>query len=482
MKTKIFTSLAVILVLISTAAVVVFGASPKAYNRRGVDLGDKKLYNPAIDEFDRAIRMYDRDSAQVYHNKGYAEQLRGENAKAFRNYEEALRRNPRQILTGENLGFLYYKTGDYENAVRVGEHVLKMDPQNKEIPKWLPDAYFKRLQNQRDKELLKKKKENEEEEKRDTDKQLEEEQRERAARTLYLSFDFTVRTGLYPKENNLYKYIPDPITQIPLNLFLRYTPLLAWEFDLTAENPHLASEMPDTVIFAESISALFKIKRFMLGIGILFGHYWNDIAFNKDLNLWDVKVGFIFGYAKEKFEYRFTFYPRLILYDGPFNTGKTFDMSTYKIDAIFNVNLQFSVFVLMRVHEYWVFDHTNKLSDYWGIYQFGLGVTIGRLAKSGKYDFKFTIEFIEKLYYEDHNNSRPYDALNGQGFFGFNSDKWYRGDPMSSFRTMGSSLGFRVDEKLVKNVFLYQKITFEMGNQSISHYELDFTLGMGLIF
>ncbi len=135
--------------LLLCAAVATASDNAKRYNRQGVELGKQKKYNEAIKEFDRAIKKYDKNSAMTYHNRAWAFELQGNTTAAIKNYEEALRRNPVQVVTGEKLGFLYYKSGNYIAAVRVGEHVLKVDPNNKAVPKWLTDAYKKKLEQER---------------------------------------------------------------------------------------------------------------------------------------------------------------------------------------------------------------------------------------------------------------------------------------------------------------------------------------------
>lgn len=145
-----------IIILLLLTALPLVAANPKKYNRLGVELGKKKKYDEAVKEFNRAIKVYDKDSAMTYHNKGWAHELQGNTAEAIKNYKEALHRNERQVVTGEKLGFLYYKSGDYINAVKVGEHVLRIDPNNKIVPKWLTDAYSKKLQQERELRLRKK--------------------------------------------------------------------------------------------------------------------------------------------------------------------------------------------------------------------------------------------------------------------------------------------------------------------------------------
>ena len=159
-------------------------------------MGEKKQYKEAIEQFDRAIEIYDKESAQAYHNRGWAYELNGNIEKAIPDYEEALRRNPYQVISGEKLGYIYYKKGDYENAIRVGEIVLKYDPENEEVPKWLPDAYVKRIKNQKNIEKERKKKEGEQKKQEEADfnsKNIN----ELESTTAYAAADFILRFITY---------------------------------------------------------------------------------------------------------------------------------------------------------------------------------------------------------------------------------------------------------------------------------------------
>ena len=478
-----FKKFKIIIVIFFLSLTALYAVSPKALNRRGVEMGEKKLYNAAVFEFNKAIKHYDKFSSHVYHNKAFALAKKGRKEEAKKFYEEALRRNPNQILTGENLGYLYYTTMDYENAVRVGEHVLKVDPKNTEVPKWLPDAYRKRIKQRRDKQRKELHKKIKEKDRLEEEKDREREKAEKAGRKGYVELDFMIRTGVYPKADNDYRFIVDPVTYMPMNFLLRLTPLLSWEIDIFGENPYMGSNMPDTVLFHEGITATYKLSKFMLGIGVIFSHYQNNIALNGNLNLWDVKVGFIIGYEKYKWEFRLTAFPRLILYDGPFMNGETYDISIYKFNYKYKVTSLIGIYVLFHVYEYWIFDHPNRISDYWGVYSFGFGITLGQLRKtSSKVNIKFTVEVIERLYYAQNGNTNPYGFLNGQGFFGINAKTFVTGDPFPAFDTFGTLLAFRVDEKVLSNFFIYQKVGLEMGYTQSSHFEINLVIGFGYIF
>jgi hypothetical protein len=61
-----------------------------------------------------------------------------------------------------------------------------------------------------------------------------------------------------------------------------------------------------------------------------------------------------------------------------------------------------------------------------------------------------TLDFTERFYMRDLYNDKPYNFGNGQGFFGFNSGKWLKGDPFSGYRAPGHVFTVRVDETINK--------------------------------
>ena len=458
---------------------------PSAINRYGSQLGEKKQYNEAINEFDRAIEIYDKESAQTYHNRGWAYELKGQTEKAIPSYEEALRRNPYQVISGEKLGYIYYKKSDYDNAIRIGEHVLKYDPDNKEVIKWLPDAYVKRLQIQKEKEEEQKKKEEEAKRKKEEQKQRQRERKEKEAVIVYATLDFMLRTG-YESSTEKYDFVYDSgfIVDIPEKIFCRVTPTLDWQIDLLLENPWLGGMMPAGIcVHNETLEASYKIKNFIIGLGIQFNHYESDVNFNRDLRLWDMKVGLLFGYQKDNVEILFRGYPRLLPFDGKASINKTLDTDQFNLFYKYKVNALVAYYVNINWRDYYIMDHSNNLSNWWGIYEFGIGIKLGEIIKTNnKRDFSFSVEFIERLYYRDLNNNKPYDALNGQGWFGLNSGKWLEGEPISGFWTHGHMFGFKVEEEIIKYLFLYQGIYVEMTDTSQGHYEINFLIGVGGVY
>ena len=90
-----------------------------------------------------------------------------------------------------------------------------------------------------------------------------------------------------------------------------------------------------------------------------------------------------------------------------------------------------------------------------------------------------SLEYIERFYMLDLNNDKPYNFANGQGWFGINADKWFEGDPFSGYRAPGHVFALRVEEGIIKHLFLYQGIIVEMVDRREDHNEFNFLFGLG---
>lgn len=485
---KFISILTAVICVLMIQANPVLGVTAGQKNREGVDLGNKRKYREAIDEFNQSIEKYNRESALAYHNRGWANELMGENEQAVKSYEEALYRNPKQIVTGEKLGYLYYRTGDYPNAVRVGEFVLKQDPKNKEVPKWLADAYMKKLELEKKQEEARKEEEKKkEQEKKETaeNRQIEEEKKKEQDILLYATFDCMIRTGYFFRGNKGYRYVSDPgsIVDIPENLFIRFTPRKKAEFSLYAGNPFLGALTPNVLAHSEVFEGMYRIGRYKMGAGVMINHYDGSISFGKKTSLTDAKIGILFGFEKDKLEMRFSLYPRFLPHDGSASSGKTYDTDKFQVDYLYRLDESLSVYSVFSMNDFYLFDHTNKTSDYWGMYDLGIGVSLGKVdTGTKKMELSGAIEFHEHLYFKDIGNDDPYGFLNGQGLFGMNSGKWLKGDPFSGFHAFGHELSFKVQEKFSRYFFLYQKFSAEMGDMDEDHHEFNFLFGAGAVY
>lgn len=486
---KVFVLISILMVL-QPLVERLHGATAESINRHGVILGKKEMFKDALNEFDRAIEKYNKSSAEAYHNKGWTYELMGEKKKAIENYEEALRRYPKLILTGEKLGYLYYKTEDYINAVRVGEHVLKVDPDNMKVREWLPDAYIKRLKQQQEKIAAEKKHAEKEKKKKEKELRKEQENRIKESQVFYASYDIMVRNGWYFRGDKGYHYESDPgfLINLPNTLFIQFTPLPIWEFCLILENPYLGAVTPNVNTYSERFEVLYHLAGFKLGVGFMFNHYKGDFAYQLqdfgEKGMWDYKTGILFGYKIKNAEMKFTMYPRLLPYDGSSKSKISYDVAFYRMDYIYNVSPDLRYYSLLSARDYYFFYHTQEVSDYWGVYEIGLGVSLGKMGSDPrKINIAFSIELKEVVYLLDLNNDNPYTRKpNGQSYFGFNSSKWLKGSPMSGYYASSQQFTLRIDERIHKYAFLYQKLLIEMADPDTDHNEFNLVIGGGVIF
>lgn len=484
-KRSMYTAL--LLLIVPFCCRLAYSQEEAVINKQGIELGEKKQFDKAIKQFDKAIQKVDNAASRLYHNKAWSQQGKGDIENAMKNYEEALRRNPRQIPSGENLGYLYYQAKDYDNAVRIGEQVLQYDPDNREVKKWLPDAYLKRLEQRRLLEQEQRNKELEEERQRQLARLKEElDKQKKETRLILVTLDFMIRTGYYFNDKR-YKVEADigALGNIPETIYISFTPTPSWEIDLTAENPFLGALTPTGIVIqTETIEGLFKLDNFMLGLGVTFTQYRSDAAFYTTHRLWDVKAGIIFGYRKDDVEMRFTFYPRLIPYDGPNLSGTSLDIAMLKIDYTYYLSPRFKFYSLMHFKDFFVFNHTLGESDYWGVYDIGFGATLGRISRTNNIrDIAFSLEFILRFYLRNLENGDPYTrGPNGQGYFGLSTKKWLKGDVFPGYRALNYVFGFRFDEEISDHLFLYQKFIVELCDLEEDHHEFNFQFGLGVSF
>ncbi len=475
--------------LLAAIAAPVFALTPAEHNRRGVQYGEQKMFDEALGEFNKSVGLYDRASAKVLHNRGWVLELKGLLDEAINSYEEAIRRNPGQIVSHERVGYLYYKSEKFDRAVESGEHVLKLDPGNRNVPVWLPDAYAKRLR-ERQKNLpapAKVEREEAETSPQAADAGKSDDKQERKERrVLYATADFMIRYAYYTKgDDKGFQYEKDEglLLNMPCGMYLNFTPVESFEFDVQAGNPYLGALSPNLAHFQERFQAIYHLGRYYLGLGLLVTHFQDDFVFAESETLHDYKAGIVFGTRQDRYEMRVLFYPRELPHDGRQSSGRTLDTDYLEYLMLYNVDRFLSFHVLLSVSDYYFFDHDLELSSYWGVYSAGMGITVNKYdGASNRKLVSVTLEFMLRLYLRDLENDRPYKFFNGQGWMGANSDTWFEGDPFSGFRTTGHVFSLRAEEVITKNVFLYQKLLFELaeGDEDTDHHDLALVIGAGV--
>lgn len=470
--------------ILSLLTLPVLAVTPGNLNENAIIKGEKRLLNEAILDLDRAITINDRKAARYYHNRGYAQELKGDYEKAIDNYHKALRRNHYQLTTAERLGYLLYLTGRYKEAIEWGEYVLRLDPGNQKIPRWLPDAYAKL------KEFGEKASEDpvaaeKREEKLDRQNYLLDRKSRENRHIMTASLDIMLRTGIYHGQSPAgYSYILDHglFIDLPEAIRVELGPFKGWSVDLWAENPWLGGSVPDVNVQTEGLEATYSFGLFYVGMGVLLGHYFSDMNFSKLKRLTDIKVGFLFGFKTLKYDLYFTLYPRLLPadYQGV-SKGITYDMALFRIDYEYIVNSRFSILASGFTREYFFFDHATPQSNYYGTFDATVGTEI-RFFRDNTFNPFITlrISLTERIIFRDEGNNDPYAIGNGQGLLGINFSEFASGWPFSGIWGLAHVLTFRVDEYVKPYLFLYQSLLVEFPDWKEDHFELNLKIGLGV--
>jgi len=471
----------IITVLFCIFVTALYAQDPEELTREGVELGRKQKYEESLQKLDESIKLYNVRSAKTLHNMGYVYELKGEIDKAIPAYEEAVRRNPIQIPSLERLGYLYYKTCLYDKAVATGENVLKLDPKNQEVIKWLPDAYKQKLIAQAKAQM---EEAAQKEEKKVTKEEVaEEEKPQEKKRILLATVDLMSRTG-YFLEGSGFEVVSDNGIgpNMPYLFFVDVGPFDGWEARITIGNPYYGALMPDVNAWMEKVEGMFNAGGYYLGFGILGNHHRSGDVFGQNKHLNDYKMGILFGLTKDKAKVDIALYPRLIMRDGEKSSGETFDADYFDFTYTYIFDKYLSYYTRLTINEFYFFDHTIPACLYTGVYDFSIGVVLNRYNElTGQRKLSFRFSLTERMYFGNMNIDDPYAKFgNGQGWFGINTDKWTKGDPFSGFKSLSHVFTAGVEEYVHKNVFLYQTLGFELADTSENHHEITFKLGAGV--
>lgn len=462
-------------------ATALYAQDPEELTREGVELGKSQRFEESLKKLDESMQIYNRRSARTLHNIGYVHELKGDTNEAISAYEEAVRRNPIQIPSMERLGFLYYKNELYGKAVEIGEQVLKLEPHNQEVIKWLPDAYKQNLIMIAKAQLEAKKAE--EEKKADGRKPQPADTPQEKKRMLYASFDFMFRTGYYHDDRGFELIGHNSMgPNLPTKLYVAIGPYEGWEGRVTTGNPHYGAIMPEVTAWMERAELLYNAGGYALGFGGLVNHHRSDDIYGENTHENDFKAGLLFNVTRDKAKVDITLYPRLFMRDGENSAGKTFDATHFNFQYTYTFDKYIRYFARLAINEFFFFDHDIPVSHYAGVYDFVIGVILTRYNElTGQKKFSFSCSLTERMYFGDSNVEDPYSKFgNGQGWFGINTGKWTKGDPFSGFRSLSHVVTVGLEGYVANNIFLYQSTGFELTDTSEDHHELTLTFGAGV--
>lgn len=106
------------------------------YYNKGIEKFDRKDYQEAIKDFNRAIKIAP-DYGEAYVKRGNSRYFLGNKRSAIEDYERAIEINPNYAEAYSNRGDLCYELGDYQAAIKDYNRASEINPN-------YANAYFKR--------------------------------------------------------------------------------------------------------------------------------------------------------------------------------------------------------------------------------------------------------------------------------------------------------------------------------------------------
>jgi tetratricopeptide (TPR) repeat protein len=467
-----------LLIIISLVAAVPVAAQNEAakLNKKAIELGNKGYFIDANSNFNKAITILDKETAKTIHNIGWLYELKGEKENALIFYEEALRRNGEQLDTLERAGNILYLLKQYEKSIVYGERALKIDPLNKDVMKWLPDAYAQMFKLRgsviTQTEIAREQKKNEEDLKA---KQAEE---KKYRRYITATYEATVRTSYLRAGGDGFHYTKTPAYgyNIPHMFNLDVTPFDSWEVKANTGVPYYGALINPPVGWTEKAEATFNKKNYFLGIGFMGNHYKYKNDDEKYEKLSDYKLGIVFGKYEERSRLDISIYPRMFPSDTGTAKGNTLDVDSVDISYWLLLQDGFKFFWKLSMYDFYIFNNDVPTSDYWGVYSATIGIGINDTLSS---PYVVRLDVTERMYLENLDNTRPYSYLNGQGMFGFDGYHWFKGKPMSGIKTFSTAVSCYVEERVVPRFFLFQKLSAEIVGKKARGNDFCMTFGVG---
>ncbi|MBN2435832.1 MAG: tetratricopeptide repeat protein [Spirochaetes bacterium] len=432
------------------------------YNSSGVEKSKSGNYYEAEKDFNSGVKKSDEGAALVYHNLGWSYEQQGDLKNALINYEEAIKRNSRQIVSYERAGYVSYKLGQHQKAVEIGEEGMRLDPTNEEIPTWLTSAYRERYS--RNKYLLD-----------DPNRTFKPARRNVFTAGAAIFGPLGISTDDYSVEylDNRGPFGAD----FSIEAYGEYNHKNRWGARLYVGNPYFGTLMPDTIFLTERLEGYIIGEAHYVGAGLMVSHYQGDHHFSKDMLLHDFKIGIVYGYENDKNRLDMRWYPRLIPHETGYGSERYLDTALLEVDWVRAYRRSFDLSFGFKSTEFYFFDNKadEPVSDYNGVYEVKAGVIFNNNASAFH---RIHLHLIERIYMSDYNNRNPYSSFNGQGMFGINTRKWLKGDPLSGISTLSHVISAKFEQRFSDNFVLYEKIMLEAVMPSRAYHGAALQIGI----
>ncbi|RKU17039.1 hypothetical protein C6501_04825 [Candidatus Poribacteria bacterium] len=102
--------------------------STNAYFRRGNAKYALRDHESAINDYDKAIKL-NPQYATAYYNRGLAKRQLGDHKGAINDYDKAIKLNPQYVIAYINRGVVKSKLGNYKDAISDYNKAIKQNPQ-----------------------------------------------------------------------------------------------------------------------------------------------------------------------------------------------------------------------------------------------------------------------------------------------------------------------------------------------------------------
>jgi lipoprotein NlpI len=109
---------------------------PLYFVNRGIAYQEKRNYDHAIQDFDRAIKL-DPKYAQAFHSRGISYSSKKEYDRAIQDLDQSILLNPLHAPAFNSRGLAYVGKRDYSRAIQDYDQSIKLDPKN-------PHAFYNR--------------------------------------------------------------------------------------------------------------------------------------------------------------------------------------------------------------------------------------------------------------------------------------------------------------------------------------------------
>jgi tetratricopeptide (TPR) repeat protein len=500
--------------------------TPAQLNKEAIKAAEKGETENAISLLEQAAKLESNQSAVTFNNLGFAYEKVGNKQGAIKAYLRAIERNDKLVQPLQNAGKLYYDTEDFRRAIEFGERTIKLDPQNREVISWLPDAYQKDAQ-RRLFELQNGKIPSGEQKQTTAIDPITGEPiscKTESKGSYTFGIEMNARADILHSGGswNLYKGVGT--LPLPMKAFALLEPAENFSIYAEAGKVQMGLGNPNFIAGQQLMEFIYKDKAFSIGAGMLFNHLifagsslpgstglsspgttanylrTSDVSGNTD-----VKFGIIGGANSEKSSWNVKLYPRYLIKD----TASSFNEVTFDYARLeFNYrggggtsessesegeesSLPMSYSFKLHIDEVYLTEHnvpdsggggtTTSYGHYFGRYDLGMGIVFGNLMpKFDTVPFEFGAEYVIRMYLRDLDDANPAAFGNGQGYFGLDTSNAASGSAFPGMVGTTHMIRLFSRQLISEYILLGQSLAFEMAVKSFDRNNFFAGLTVGI--